>query len=613
MIFEYIILSVLILFPYNAFGQDAGAMVLCALGAGYIILKRKSLVFPKEKVAIGICTFLLLAIPSFFITVNPAKALEGFSLYLCIIVYYVVFSNLKMDKLKISGFIYNISVIVLSLSVVYQGIYKSERVGGNFSYQNAYGIFLLFVLYLGDTLHYANTDNLNKKKIKQNAWLWKQLIVMTGIIFTGSRLTFVLLIIYCVLKVIFDLNRKTLAPVLVCMALLVYGLKYISPILPVAAILIVWIIEKLILQSKRKLVGLSKSKTIYTAYLLIPLTLIAFFIIPSNMRSRILNISLSTGVVQERILIFSDALKHILKNPLGTGINSFEYSQYAGQTAFYDVRYVHNSILQVAYDVGIPSAVCFAGLITFLFINMLKADKLRWEKVFIFLAIIVHSLWDFDFAFATIIILLVWLGIPNKENIGSKRTGNLAVVLLSLPILVFNFYALFCNLTMYLGDICISKGSYDSARSWYGMVASVSLKNPDVYYVLAQSYYSEGYDTEAFDNNLLVKCESNLKTAEKLNPADPRITANLAFVNKNIGNTSEAIRYFKKSIELQKYNMELYTGFYEYLMEMFTETGDEYYNRELDNLKNLFKKNYNSMNPRAKYMRDQLVLTNWNR
>ena len=80
----------------------------------------------------------------------------------------------------------------------------------------------------------------------------------------------------------------------------------------------------------------------------------------SNLYTRITSISFYSEELQERLIIIDDSWKSLITKPLGLGPTSFQYLQYYFQSAFYDVKYIHSSPLQVGFDLGILGMIIYS-------------------------------------------------------------------------------------------------------------------------------------------------------------------------------------------------------------------------------------------------------------
>ena len=78
---------------------------------------------------------------------------------------------------------------------------------------------------------------------------------------------------------------------------------------------------------------------------------------------RLLRLTLNSSTLNGRILYWYDAVKMIVKNPLGLGYMGYFFMQPQFQTGNYVTKYVHNDILQLVLDAGIVVAVLFVCLL----------------------------------------------------------------------------------------------------------------------------------------------------------------------------------------------------------------------------------------------------------
>lgn len=150
---------------------------------------------------------------------------------------------------------------------------------------------------------------------------------------------------------------------------------------------------------------------------------------------RYLNISLTESTFVGRLLYWADALELLLKYPFGMGYMGYYYVQNSIQTGVYSVVYAHNDFLQLVLDVGLLPAGLFIGaLIAWFFRKGIPtADKI------IVGAICLHSFFDFDLQFMGIFLLLLLLVTRSEEkpvlSLGASlplKAGLTAVLLVGL-------------------------------------------------------------------------------------------------------------------------------------------------------------------------------------
>jgi O-antigen ligase len=125
---------------------------------------------------------------------------------------------------------------------------------------------------------------------------------------------------------------------------------------------------------------------------------------------RLSRISLLEPTLVERLLTFRDALKIVFVDThgLGLGPGSWQYLQFSYQSAPYQVRYVHNFLLQVALDGGAVALLLAVGWLAFHLVRGWKATA-RSVHFFEFVFILLHSLLEVDFQFGIVILYFTYL------------------------------------------------------------------------------------------------------------------------------------------------------------------------------------------------------------
>ena len=220
----------------------------------------------------------------------------------------------------------------------------AERQAGFFQYPNTYAIYLLFALTLvlfGSPLHFGRLP-----------WL---MILTTGIILSGSRIVFFLLLI---IFVVFCICDKA-------------GNSRLS-ILGVAAFSVLGSVIYVLLTGN------------------------------SNSIGRFLTSSFTASEFVGRILYARDAIPVILRHPLGLGYSGYHWLQGSFQTGVYSVQHVHNELLQLLLDVGwIPT-----GLFLWALWRSLRSPEGNLCRKVLLAVLLFHCLLDFDTQFVSVALLL---------------------------------------------------------------------------------------------------------------------------------------------------------------------------------------------------------------
>lgn len=106
-----------------------------------------------------------------------------------------------------------------------------------------------------------------------------------------------------------------------------------------------------------------------------------------------------------RLLYMKDAAGMILTHPFGLGYYGYHYLQTSCQTGVYSVVSVHNELLQLLLDVGILPAILFFGML----VKSCISKNVSGRNRLLLLIVILHSLFDYDFQFLVIGMVVILL------------------------------------------------------------------------------------------------------------------------------------------------------------------------------------------------------------
>jgi len=221
--------------------------------------------------------------------------------------------------------------------------YIAGRLSGYFQYANTYAIFLLCGIMIKGW----------KEQLKREDYA-VLLILLAGILLTGSRTVFLLLI-----------------PAVLILMIKNKQLRFFFPIVLGAGLVCGAI----------------------------------FAVITGNMQNigRFLTISFNSSTFLGRLLYVYDAVPMLLKYPFGLGYHGYYDLQSEVQTGLYSVQYVHNGFLQIGLDAGIVPML--AGI--FLALSQIFSKRLSGMKKTIFIFLCLHSLADFDMEYPFMAMLVV--------------------------------------------------------------------------------------------------------------------------------------------------------------------------------------------------------------
>lgn len=271
-------------------------------------------------------------------------------------------------------------------------LYRANRLGGIFQYSNTYAMFLLAGLLLvvdrydweGWTtwrIQATRASRMNRmsrpkqasrmNKANQAGWMWKSgielVILFMGIIFTGSRSVFVLML------------------------------------LSIAAVLVMGKRRYNSLRAGAVVNRTSRRRALVFWGGLSVIALIAVQCFLQLDIGRLLEITFASETFNMRLLYYKDGIGMALKNPLGLGYMGYYFLQPQFQTGYYTTKFVHNDLLQCALDAGMISA---AALVLMVLANLFSKRNTRIKRILlVFLCL--HGMFDFDQQFSVMYCLML--------------------------------------------------------------------------------------------------------------------------------------------------------------------------------------------------------------
>jgi hypothetical protein len=90
----------------------------------------------------------IIGVLSILFTKDVVLSLEGLTVYINAILFYIIFLSIKYEKDKIIKRITCLITAASLIFVVYEGVIMQSRVSGNFGYANTYALVLIIGLYL---------------------------------------------------------------------------------------------------------------------------------------------------------------------------------------------------------------------------------------------------------------------------------------------------------------------------------------------------------------------------------------------------------------------------------------------------------------------------------
>lgn len=134
--------------------------------------------------------------------------------------------------------------------------------------------------------------------------------------------------------------------------------------------------------------------------------------------ARIFTLFQSNSTILGRILYDIDALAIAAEHPFGLGYMGYYYIQTVVQTGVYTTRFIHNDLLQVLVDYGVPALVLSVIYVVFQF-N--KGSQEKWKKELL-LILLAASFVDFHLQYISMLMLAVLcLDLGEKAGIKKKK------------------------------------------------------------------------------------------------------------------------------------------------------------------------------------------------
>lgn len=311
------------------------------------ITRAKVLFVPTGVTSIGLAVIYCSSVISSIMANDKGIAIIGSFRVLVLILFWLVWNNLQaLEKDKIWNSIPDsailLTLIAINLHYIPGGdeyFFRAGRLGGVFQYSNTYAVFLLIAFII-----------LCFREERDWKTHMRMGILTGGILFCGSRSVFVL----SVCAVIFLTFKKRIGKRTILL-LIVFGAVF---------------------------------------------SLIALFFTGLDI-GRLLKLTLNSSTLNGRFLYWEDAVRVIIKNPLGLGYMGYYFLQPQFQTGNYVTKFVHNDILQTALDVGVIAAIALCIMI---FVNIRKSEE---RNRLVLTVLFLHCLFDFDLQFCIMFCLML--------------------------------------------------------------------------------------------------------------------------------------------------------------------------------------------------------------
>ena len=266
--------------------------------------------------------------------VDSGMAVVGFFKYFPVILFMIALQQNSQTAERIHSWLPYLAAVMTAVSFILMQIPALEdsfsvagRLAGFLQYPNTFALILLV-----SELLLINKEKISKADMAVCA------ILIAGVVLSGSRTVFVLMVVAnAVMLIVLGRRKKSFKAIVIILGIMV-----------------------LLFTAVGMLGG-------------------------SYLTERLMQISASESTFTGRLLYFQDALPVIVQNPLGTGYMGHYYMQQTIQTGLYSVRYIHNDLLQLMLDIGwIPCIVFVAAIAKSIFSKRIELYKKIIITVIIF-------------------------------------------------------------------------------------------------------------------------------------------------------------------------------------------------------------------------------------
>ncbi|OGO82105.1 MAG: hypothetical protein A2Y18_05710 [Clostridiales bacterium GWD2_32_19] len=495
----------------------------------YLSFKNKKLYYYKNIDSFVLLSIIFIYMVSYFVAIDKGMNIYGIIKAIEPLMLYLVLLQLDVNKkdfirvITISGILLaSVSMIALYQKSFIDIVIQNNRMGGFIAYANTFALYILMAYVI------MQKDELNKY-VKIVAGV----LMLCTIILTYSRSVVVIGII--VIAYIFIKENNKIKHSLV-----------ISIILACVLYLVI----------------------IKTSFL-------------NEQNSRLSEITTQSTELQARFLYYNDALDIILKNIWGLGYDGYYYIQGAYQTGIYKVRLVHNSILQIALEIGILGILAYGMMIINIILK--RTRSLKFEKFdyldIAFIIIAAHSLFDFDLSFGVLInimIMIIYLkNEPSKCKISflplriEEQGGNQLFKMTKRGTLIIASCIILIVMNTFLGvsAVAVEKGQYDLAIKSYGFNTEAYVNKADYYWKMGniekakkQIGYAKILNNKSID---ILKIQRDIKISENKLKEALKIQENIVELDRiNIQEIEKYSNLILEIIKKESYNREreIYKG-----------------------------------------------------
>lgn len=326
----------------------------------------------------------------------------------------------------------------------------------------------------------------------------------------------------------------------------------------------------------------------------------------TNTINRIKNISFKNASLMERFISFKDVFGQVPQNLLGKGANSYEYGQYIYKSAFYESKYIHNSMLQQLYDQGLIGLLIFSLMLTYVFFVIMKSsNKNKKYYLTIYITIFLHSMLNFDMIFPTFWIIISALMAFSTTRSSINFNYSLTKIMLII-LIIFSIPLSYHEAIIRLSNNSTIKNKQGFSLKLLTLQGNMKIKDERLYFIKSSAEklnFDKSKNTQYLESAI-----ENQKYAQSLNDIDPRIKWNLAFLLTKNKQYKEAQILWDKILSKEGYSNTTYKAYYEFLSEAYINNSEEK-EKKIKELTEIFDFNKGNLPPTAQLLPNQLKNT----
>ncbi len=475
------------------------------------------------------------------------------------------------------------------LGMSFFGMFVGGRLHSTLQYPNTASAYfgMAFLALLGSTLLNANTPK------KRDTAVFLSFLVLSGLFFTYSRgglllfgLILILLFFFLPHRERVQLGAHLLAVLLVFFVLVPFleqalktgnSLSFFGILLAGASSSIAF--RSLMKPLEEKVASWPGRKFLILVAAVFGLACGAFLLavhlgILGRQAGRLLDISLRTRSVWERLIFYRDGLKLFARRPLsGLGGGGWEAMYFSVRSFPYLTRSTHNFYLQILIEGGILGILLLLYPVFLLFRSGMKALRgdsnslLTGILAFILLFGFLHGFVDVDFnlgAYQLAIWFFAGLLLQSLKHQKGSLLPSLRIPPLPVVLVLF-FFLVFCALyttserQSILGEYFANQGEWEKAQIFYQKALQHEPWNPDLHRVLSavlrQRFLQE--QQPVFRTESIKEGEYALRLA----PYSPSSLEHLGVLYVEQGDFEKGLSFLKEAITQNPFELHIYLNF----------------------------------------------------